>query len=228
MIKYYIMAKGSKSKFLLGVLLVVVLKVAYSLIRATVKALAHIIVFFGLYIPLFYSVYGVGMILWGGLNLDVVCLESTLWYIGLGLSFACSIIITIRSRIAEPVSEVFASFREETFPSYQEEKERWLKKHGYDPSARRVQEEASAETSPLSGEEYLSYPASSTDYVRSEYSTTYGGYEGEIEEEEKPIRPPYYSATDPDILIYDYKHHTDYYKFDDDGVPRFALRKNKN
>ncbi len=218
------MADNSKTKFLLGLAIVIALKILYKVVRATIKALANIIVFFGLYIPFFYGVYGVCMILWGGLNLDVVCLETTLFYIGFALSCACSVVITIRSRIGGALSGVFSSFKEETFPSYEEERRKWLRSHGDDPTARRYQTDEQAPVAYQTASAGNGYTQS-----YSAYNTGNGGNYGTVQTEGQPplLREPYYSEQEPDVLVYDYADFVDYYRLDGEGVPRFTERRVK-
>jgi len=212
--------KDSKTKLLLGIAIIFILKIIYKLVRATIKAIANIIVFFGLYIPLFYAVYGFCLIMWAGLNLDVMCVDTYLFYAGFGLACVCSIIITVRNRIVEPLSSVFASYKEEVFPSYEEERRKWLTRHGNDKEIRRYQEEQEKQEKQAGSYDYNG-KNSNGENVSYNNQNTESGNEGNVSE---LLRAPFYSESDPDVLVYDYKSYTDFYRMSDDGKFHYERR----
>ena len=66
--------------------------------------------FTGLYIPLLYSIYSAFIFL-AGLKLSPFSVDAMLFYIGLILSFVCSIIITVKKLIINPASKLKDKFR---------------------------------------------------------------------------------------------------------------------
>ena len=94
------------------VILWTVIKLAFKLIWAIVKVLAALIIFFGLYIPLFYVVFGLILLATTDFTLGGMGTDQVLYYIGLGLCCVASIFISIRNFIIRPLSAVFAPFFE--------------------------------------------------------------------------------------------------------------------
>ena len=63
--------------------------------------LISFIVYTGLYWPIFYLVAVLCLWLFGGMTFDP-SVELTLFYVGLGISLACSVVLTLRHLIFEP------------------------------------------------------------------------------------------------------------------------------
>lgn len=103
-----------KDGIIFTILLIVwtVIKLVFKLIWVIVKVLATLFLFFGLYIPLFYSVFGIVLLATTDFTLGVMGTDQVLFYIGLGLCGVASIIITIRNLIVRPFSAIFAPFLE--------------------------------------------------------------------------------------------------------------------
>lgn len=77
---------GKSKGIVIGILIVFVLKLVMYAFKITTKVLAHIIVYFGLYIPFFYCLFG--LLLYGafGLNFDTVNTDTTLFFSDSGLA----------------------------------------------------------------------------------------------------------------------------------------------
>lgn len=96
----------SGKKVFLAILLLGILRLTYTVIKETVKILAQIIVYFGLYVPLFYFITGAIMVSMGYFRFDVIDVDSILFYVGLGMCGAVSVVITIKSRQRDSVSSI--------------------------------------------------------------------------------------------------------------------------
>lgn len=88
-----------------------VLKLIGSILKAVIKTLGNIIVFLGLYIPLFYVFFGFIIMATTEFNIAVNSVDRTLFYVGLALCCGCSIIIMIRNLLIRPFASVFSSFK---------------------------------------------------------------------------------------------------------------------
>ncbi len=98
--------------FTILVILWTVIKLVFKLLAVVVKVLASLIIFFGLYIPLFYGVFGIVLLATTEFTFGGVGTDQILYYIGLGLSCIAAVIISIRNLIIRPLSSVFAPFLE--------------------------------------------------------------------------------------------------------------------
>lgn len=103
-----------KDGIIFTILLIVwtVIKLFFKLLWVIVKILATLFLFFGLYIPLFYAVFGIVLLATTDFTLGVVGTDQILYYIGLGLCGVASVIISIRNLIVRPFSSIFAPFLE--------------------------------------------------------------------------------------------------------------------
>ena len=103
-----------KDGIILTILVIVwtVIKLVFKLLAVIVKVLAALIIFFGLYIPLFYSVFGIILLATTDFTLGVMGTNQVLFFIGLGLCGVAALIISIRNLIVRPLSAVFAPFIE--------------------------------------------------------------------------------------------------------------------
>ena len=98
--------KSTASKFILAVVLLGVLKLAYTIIRQFVRVTANVLVYFGLYVPFFYLLWGFALSLLGAFSFSVISVNSVLFYIGLALCFGVSICIFVKNYGRKPVSTV--------------------------------------------------------------------------------------------------------------------------
>lgn len=94
-------------KFLGGMAMATILKLLFYTISTAIKLIANIMVFFGLYVPFFYLMYGELLILFAGFTIVPYNAEVGLFVFGLVISLFCSVIITVRNLIVNPVKAVF-------------------------------------------------------------------------------------------------------------------------
>ncbi|MBQ9145940.1 MAG: hypothetical protein IJX70_05760 [Clostridia bacterium] len=100
--------KSNGTKVVVGLALLAVLRLIWTIIRETVKVLARVIVYFGLYVPFFYGIFGVVMVALGQFEFEVFSLNTILYYVGLTLCFGVSVGLFIRSYGRKPISSVTA------------------------------------------------------------------------------------------------------------------------
>ena len=93
------------------------LKLVFKLLKSVIQVLSSLIVFLGLYIPLFYVFFGLILLATTDFTFGGTGTDQMLYYIGLGLCCVASAIITIRNLLIRPISSVFAAFRKEDAPT---------------------------------------------------------------------------------------------------------------
>ena len=91
----------------LGVAIWAALKGVAKIIKVVITVLTNVIIFFGLYIPLFYGLFGVLLLAFTDFTLGGTGTNQVLYYVGLGLSFFASLIITVRTLFVRPISAIF-------------------------------------------------------------------------------------------------------------------------
>ena len=89
------------------------LKLMYTVIKQVIKVTARVIVYFGLYIPFFYFIVGAVFVGLGYFRFEVLTIDAILFYVGMALCLACSVLITIRTYAQKPVSSVAEGVRED-------------------------------------------------------------------------------------------------------------------
>ncbi|NLZ25739.1 MAG: hypothetical protein GX891_04690 [Clostridiales bacterium] len=96
-----------KSGCILGVVGGKIFGVLFKAIDIAITVVAKFIVYFGLYIPLLYLIYG--GVLWLTLDFNPFGggVNTNLYLFGLGLSFVCSVIIAVRNLIIKPFKRHF-------------------------------------------------------------------------------------------------------------------------
>lgn len=87
----------SGTKFVLGLAILGLLRLLYTVVRETVKVLAKTIVYFGLYVPFFYLIVGCVLVGLGAFSFEVMSINAILFYIGLALCFAVAVCLFVRS-----------------------------------------------------------------------------------------------------------------------------------
>ena len=102
----YMASNKSGNKVFIAILLLGVLKVVYTVIKETVKVLARVIVYFGLYVPFFYFIVGSIFVAMGYFRFDVIDIDSILFYVGLSMCMLCAVVISIRSSSRNHISYV--------------------------------------------------------------------------------------------------------------------------
>jgi len=101
------------TRFLGGVAFATIFKLIFYIFSTAVKLIANIMVFFGLYMPFFYLIYGEMLLLFTDFTIETYTPELGLYIFGLVLCCFCSVIITIRNLIVKPVKAIFG--RDEHF-----------------------------------------------------------------------------------------------------------------
>lgn len=96
----------SGNKIFLAILLLGLLKLVYTVIKETVKVLARIIVYFGLYVPFFYFLLGSILVSMGYFRFDTIDIDSILFYVGLSTCIVCAVVISIKSSGRNHISYV--------------------------------------------------------------------------------------------------------------------------
>ncbi len=97
--------------FKITAILFLVFKAIYKIVCAVLYVLAHILVYFGLWIPTVYMIIAGILMLTGGLDITTININSIIFYIGLALTLIGSLIITIRHLIIKPIRQMLESER---------------------------------------------------------------------------------------------------------------------
>lgn len=92
----------------MGIAAWAVIKGVAKLFKALLTVLTNLVIFFGLYIPLFYVVFGVILLAATDFSFGGMGTDQILYFVGLGLCGAASLIISIRNVFVRPISFVFA------------------------------------------------------------------------------------------------------------------------
>ena len=155
------------------------------LLRAVIQVLASLIVFLGLYIPLFYLVFGIILLAATDFSFGGMGADQVMYYIGLALCCVAAVIIAVRNAIVRPISHVFQPLRE-----YREEVS------GARPSERdhREYEERYGEERYSRDERDRSVYQRRADYREEPYGRRNEYYADRYEEDNRyadPLRDPY-------------------------------------
>ena len=92
----------------IGVAVWAALKGAAKLLKILITLLTEIVIFFGLYIPLFYLLFGLILLATTTFTLGGSGTNQIIYYVGLGASCLASAIISIRNLFVKPLSALFA------------------------------------------------------------------------------------------------------------------------
>jgi len=98
----------SGTRLVLIVALLAALKLTYTIVKEFVRILAKVIVYFGLYVPFGYFLFGVILVAVGAFDFEVVSVDSILFYVGLALCFGVSVCLFIHSYANKPVYTIVA------------------------------------------------------------------------------------------------------------------------
>ena len=105
--------------------LLFVIKILWWILKSLVHVLGEIIVFFGLYVPGLYLLFGAALSKFLGFNMTVASTNRTLFFWGLFLCLVCAVIITIRKLIIMPFKKVFGNFKDKTKKQIEDSKPRY-------------------------------------------------------------------------------------------------------
>ncbi len=183
-------------KFLGGMAVVTIFKLIFYIVSTAIKLIANIMVFFGLYIPFFYLIYGEMLLLFTDFTITPYTPELGLYIFGLVLCLFCSVILSIRNLIVKPVKAIFGrdtKYREEPI-----RRPPMRYRGGRYPSPRRYFHP------PVRSREYGYYRIDSP----REYIERLDSYY------EKP--EIYRSEMNPDLIIYEYMNRFDIYRHNGD------------
>lgn len=97
--------------FTIWLAIVTFFKLTYKIIKASIKTLSAIVVFFGLYIPLFYVVFGLVLLATTKFSFGFSSPAQIAYMVGLFVCCIIAIIVAIRNCIYKPISSVFAAFK---------------------------------------------------------------------------------------------------------------------
>ena len=100
-----------------------ILKLAAKLIKTIIWALTNIVIFFGLYYPLFYLAFGLVLLATTDFTLGYMGTNQILYFVGLGLCGVASVIVTWKTIVVRPISWVIEPFVN-YFAEIKEEKRR--------------------------------------------------------------------------------------------------------
>ncbi len=89
-----------------GVFMSALMKTIMTILHIIALIVVNLLVYFGLWIPLVYMIITGILMLGGGLDLAVLDTNTILFYCGLALCFAGSIVITIRHLIIMPLKDM--------------------------------------------------------------------------------------------------------------------------
>ncbi len=207
---------ASKSKgIVIGILIVFVVKIVMYVFKITTKAIAHVIVYLGLYIPFFYCIFG--LILFGvfGLDVETMNADMTLFLAGLALSAVCALIIAVKNILVKPFSSVFSYMQRENYPTYQEEERRYYERK--EGRGRRYYDSGSERTACRDTDNYPSAGSA----MRERDDAADFGRRGESYGPKMPLI--YYSEVEPELLIYEFDDRFEVYK-DNGRQPKSYLR----
>ena len=101
------------------------LKIVWWILKSLIHVLAEIIIFFGLYVPGLYLLFGAVLSKFAGFNMAVASTNRTLFFWGLFLCVVCSAIITIRKLVIAPFKTAFGNFKAKTKKSIRASKPRY-------------------------------------------------------------------------------------------------------
>lgn len=98
----------SKSGCLLGFTGATILKTIVNTLNWAIKIISSVMLFFGLYIPFAYLIYGGLLYLIAKVPIFDFSTNSQLYLLGLLLCVICSVIISVRNLIMRPLTSVIA------------------------------------------------------------------------------------------------------------------------
>jgi hypothetical protein len=94
-----------------GLALGSVLRFIVSALELILRILINLLIFFGLWLPLVYALFGLALYLALGFNPLDWNLEGQLYISGFATCVLCSLIITVRNLIVKPAKQVFDGFK---------------------------------------------------------------------------------------------------------------------
>jgi hypothetical protein len=188
------------TKFLGGVVFATVFKLIFYVVSTAIKLIANILVFFGLYIPFFYLIYGEMLLLFTDFVLVPYTSDLGLYIFGLVLSCFCSVIISVKNLIVKPIKAVLGRDDKEDGHYYEERRRRPPMRYtgGDYPRPRRQ----------------INPPIRSRQYGYYRIDSPYEYFDRIDSFYEHP--EIYRSEVRPDIIVYEYHDRFDLYRHNGD------------
>ncbi|MBP5404999.1 MAG: hypothetical protein J6Y74_03530 [Clostridia bacterium] len=108
------------------------LKLLFKGLKIVVEVLTSLVMFLGLYIPLFYVLFGLILLAATDFTFGGMGVNQILYYIGLALSCVAAVIISVRNLLVRPFSGVFKALRGPSKDRYDDEDGDRRPRRGYD------------------------------------------------------------------------------------------------
>ena len=105
----------------LGVAIWAALKQIFKFVGTIIQFLTSLFLFLGLYIPLFYVMFGLILLVATPFTFGGTGTYQILYYVGLGLSCLAAVIISVRNLLVKPISSIFSVFRKNSKDRYDDE-----------------------------------------------------------------------------------------------------------
>ena len=198
------------------------LKLVFKGLKVVVEVLTSLVMFLGLYIPLFYLLFGLILLAATDFTFGGTGVNQILYYIGLALSCAAAVIISVRNLLVRPFSGIFSAFKRSSKDRYDDEDGDRRPRRGYDDEderrgdygdgRRRDPYARSGRPSPYGERAYEGggYSRDSRDYSRDDL-----GYPLPAEGGERPV--VYYSKRRPGVLVKEYSDRFELFREDASG-----------
>ena len=220
------------------------LKLLFKGLKVVVEVLTSLVMFLGLYIPLFYVLFGLILLAATDFTFGGTGVNQILYYIGLALSCIAAVIISVRNLLVRPFSGIFEALRGPSKDRYDDEDGDRRPRRGYDDEDERrgdygdgrrrdpyyegydrgsfsPRDPYSEASDPYDGSErpspYGERSYKSGGYSRDprDYSRSDLGYPLPAEEGERPV--VYYSKRRPGVLVKEYSDRFELFREDASG-----------
>ncbi len=222
------------------------LKLVFKGLKVVVEVLTSLVMFLGLYIPLFYLLFGLILLAATDFTFGGTGVNQILYYIGLALSCAAAVIISVRNLLVRPFSGIFSAFKRSSKDRYDDEDGDRRPRRGYDDEDERRGDYGDGrrrdpyyEARPYDGGGFSPrdpYAEPSDPYARSGRPSPYGerAYEGggysrdsrdysrddlgyPLPAEEGERPVVYYSKRRPGVLVKEYSDRFELFREDASG-----------
>lgn len=90
----------------IGLIMSTLFKAIYRLSKVIIMAIAHVLLYFGLWVPSIYMIVALIPIIKFDLDITVMSVDSFIFYLGLVLSLVAAIALSIRNMVVKPVKDL--------------------------------------------------------------------------------------------------------------------------
>ncbi len=199
-------------KFIKGIFVGSIFRLIIYVISTVIKLTANIMIFFGLYVPFFYLLYGEALILFADFAILPYTADTGLYLFGLVLSLFCSVIITIKSLLVNPIKSIFGRDEKEDIPT-----PHYNNQNYYQQEPPNIERDYSEQYNLENRRDNYSPYRTDSGYFRLEsreefFSRTAGT---RTHNESPDI---YRSENNPDLVIYEYHNKYDIYRVQDNSL----------